>query len=118
MAETKHTPGPWRAHLNAPTAAIPWHLIETDDDVRHPVALLWEGGGTKGKPRQIANAYLVAEAPTMLSALKAQHEAIDILFAMLIESRPGFLPTKSGRPWEAALLGNATIAKAEGRSDG
>lgn len=70
MAKTKHTPGPWSAQLNAPTAAIPGHLIEAGD-VRHPVALLWEGVGTKGKPRQIANAHLIAAAPELLDALRA-----------------------------------------------
>lgn len=67
---TAHTPGPWRAELNAPTAAMPGHIICTDDDVRHPVASLWVGGGTKGKPTQVANAHLIAAAPELLEALE------------------------------------------------
>lgn len=70
MAKPKHTPGPWCAQLNAPTAAVPGHLVEAADG-RHPVALLWEGAGTKGKPRQIANAHLIAAAPD-LAALARQ----------------------------------------------
>jgi len=50
----------------------------------------------------------------MVEALKAQHDAIDILFAMLIESVPGFFPTKSGKPWEAMLQGNAVLSRATG----
>lgn len=65
-----HTPGPWRAHLNAPTAAIEGHLIKVDDDIACPVASLWVGGGTIGKPRQIANAHLIAAAPELLEALQ------------------------------------------------
>jgi hypothetical protein len=64
-----HTNGPWKAHLNAPTAVIPGHLIKTDDDIGHPVAVLWQGGGTEGKPRQIANAHLIAAAPELLENL-------------------------------------------------
>jgi hypothetical protein len=66
----KFTPGPWKAHLNVPTAAIPGHLIKKDDDVMLPVASLWEGGGFKGKPTQIANAHLIAAAPELLEALE------------------------------------------------
>lgn len=54
-------------------------------------------------------------APDMHEALKAQHEAIDLLFAMLIERDKTFFPSKSGRPWEAMLLGNKALAKAEGK---
>jgi hypothetical protein len=63
----------------------------------------------------------------LLAACKAQHEAIDTLFAMLIvatrsdrpsESGMAFMPSKSGQPWEALVAGNAAIAKAEGREPG
>jgi len=60
-----------------------------------------------------ANAHLIAAAPDMYEALKAQHEAIDILFAMLIEKDRTFFPSKSGRPWEAIIQGNQALAKAE-----
>lgn len=59
-------------------------------------------------------------ASELLAACKAQHEAIDRLFAMLIEAtkdqKPhGFYPSESGQPWDAIKQGNAAIAKAEGR---
>lgn len=49
----------------------------------------------------------------LLDAVKAQHDAIDILFAMLIKQDIKFYPTKSGKPWEAVLKGNNAIAQAE-----
>lgn len=45
----------------------------------------------------------------MLGALKAQHQAIDILFARLILLDQTFMATRSGKPWEAMLQGNAAI---------
>ena len=50
---------------------------------------------------------------TLLKACKAQHEAIDLLFAMLIKVDPNFFPSKSGKPWEAVVLGNAAINMAK-----
>lgn len=52
----------------------------------------------------------------MFKACKAQHEAIDRLFALLIERDPEFFPTKSGQPWEACRLGNEVIKKVEVQS--
>ncbi len=71
MGKEKHTPGPWKAHLNVPTAVIEGHIIKVDDEIGCPIASLWVGGGTEGKPRQIANAHLIAAAPDMLEALEA-----------------------------------------------
>lgn len=50
----------------------------------------------------------------LLAACKAQHEAIDLLFAKLTQLDPNFFPSKSGQPWEAVQLGNAAIKMAEG----
>ena len=61
----------------------------------------------------IAN--LIVAIPDMYQALKAQHDAIDILFAMLIERDQTFFPSKSGKPWEAIEQGNKALAKAQGR---
>ena len=55
----------------------------------------------------------------LLAACKAQHRAIDWLFAQLIEASTTdtlFLPSKS-RAWAACLQGNAAIANAEGRAE-
>lgn len=49
----------------------------------------------------------------LLEACKAQHEAIDLLFARLIQLDPNFFPSKSGKPWEATKKGHAAIAAAE-----
>lgn len=51
----------------------------------------------------------------MYEALKAQHDAIDTLFALLIMADKHFLPSLSGKPWEALVQGNKAIAKAERR---
>ena len=67
------------------------------------------------KTREQINAFALqfAAAPDMLAALKAQHNAIDILLAMLIERDKTFMPTKS-QVWPMLLQGNAAIAKATG----
>ncbi|MBA7587058.1 hypothetical protein ES708_29071 [subsurface metagenome] len=49
----------------------------------------------------------------LLQACKAQHDAIDLLFAMLIKRDPKFFPSKSGKPWEAIKLSNEAIKAAE-----
>ena len=64
-----------------------------------------------------ANAHLISAAPEMYEALKSQHQAIDILFAMLIERDKAFFPSKSGKPWKAIIQGNKALAKAEGREE-
>ncbi len=61
------------------------------------------------------NAHLIAASPDLSEACKAQHEAIDILFAMLIEKDHTFFPSKSGKPWEAIVQGNKALDKAEGK---
>jgi len=83
MKKVKHTSGPWIACLNVPTALIPGHIIKADNEVKTPIALLEEGGGTKGKPRQIANAHLIAAAPELLDALK---KACEVISAVLAEN--------------------------------
>lgn len=50
----------------------------------------------------------------LLAACKAQHQAIDILLAMLAWVDPTFFPSKSGIPWDAVLAGNDAVRKAEG----
>lgn len=59
---------------------------------------------------------LLSLVPQMLKALKAQHEAIDRLFAMLIaktmHSEHPFYPSESGQPWEAIQAGKAMLDEA------
>lgn len=55
--------------------------------------------------------------PELLAVVKQQHEAIDRLFALLIEATSErddlFLPSQSGQPWAACLAGNALIKRLE-----
>ena len=51
----------------------------------------------------------------MTAAYKAQHNAIDILLAMLIERDATFMPSESV-VWPILLQGNAALAKARGES--
>lgn len=61
-----------------------------------------------------------SERVTLLAACKAQHDAIDTLFARLINltcdhtPHSPFMPTKSGDLWKAAQAGFAAIKQAEG----
>jgi hypothetical protein len=59
-------------------------------------------------------------APVMkqlIDAAKAQHEAIDILFAMVIEASrqddPPFFPSQSGKPWAALQQARRAVWTAE-----
>jgi len=65
------------------------------------------------KLREEVKQPLITAAPELLEACKAQHQAIDILFAKLIQLDKTFFPSKSGQPWEAVVKGNAAITKAE-----
>ena len=48
-------------------------------------------------------------------AMQEAHDAIDMLFARLIEADRGFRPSESGQPWEAAQKLLAAIEHAKGR---
>ena len=106
---SKHTPGPWKAHFNVPFAAIEGHIIKTDYGAQCPIASLWVGGGTEGKPRQIANSHLIAAAPELLAACKdllSEHKAMN---EILISTGHG-ATTNSTSP---AGMAFAAITKAE-----
>ena len=98
-----HTPGPWKAHFNVIGAIIPGHIVKADDEAECPIASLWVGGGTKGKPTQIANAHLIAAAPELLGSL------IDVLGLALLKY--GNLNPDAPIVFDQA---RAAIAKAEG----
>ena len=49
----------------------------------------------------------------LLNACKAQHRAIDNLFALLIAKNGKFLPSESGQPWKALIQGNKVIENEE-----
>lgn len=57
---------------------------------------------------------LIGDITEILDVLKAQHQAIDLLFSMLMERDRDFFPSKSGQPWEAIQKGNTLIQKLSG----
>lgn len=69
MAEFKHTPGPWKAHIDYPLGPYEGHSIKATNEVETPITFLWVGGGLRGKERQLANAHLIATAPELLKEL-------------------------------------------------
>jgi len=113
----EHTPGPWTIKPNPREIDIAPAFQNTLQVIAF--------AGTEDKEfiaelSHEANARLIAAAPEtkdqrdeLLKACKAQHEAIDRLFALLISHDSGFFPSKSGQPWQAILQGNAAIAEAE-----
>lgn len=59
------------------------------------------------------------EVDGLIAVVKAQHEAIDRLFAMMIEQTSSgcvpdkvFYPSESGQPWEAIQAGKAVLEAA------
>lgn len=108
---SKHTPGPWLIAYETDRAGSDYYSI-----CSKPRSV------EVARSEEIEDATLIAAAPELLDACRAQQEAIDRLMAMLIAltGQNGlddvFLPSKSGQPWEAVLAGNAAIAKAEGAS--
>lgn len=116
-----HTPGPWktgREDMQSYTGdgEIPftniYHATETDGfHLGHSLPLtIGRAEGNNNK----ANARLIAAAPDLLEACKAQHKAIDLLLAMLAENDPTFFPSKS-RAWQVLEQGYLAINKAEGK---
>lgn len=115
----KHTPGPWTLLLPQPAE---------DEDGTSTGGFSYPGGieGADGNPvcefgtlagsgtmfENEADHHLIAAAPDLLAACKAQHTAIDILMAMLIERDPDFRPTQS-RVWPMLIQGNDAVARAE-----
>jgi hypothetical protein len=104
MVEGKHTPGPWKAHFNVPTAVIEGHIIKAAHGAECPIASLWVGGGTKGKPTQLANACLIAAAPEMYEQLKIA----SLNLSSMIAANPG---VSTFTPWLEAV--DAVLAKVE-----
>lgn len=108
----KHTPGPWRLEKGK----FDWQLYGYDD--YNISSFNIHDAEIEGNPElEKANAHLIAAAPVMLDALKEAHQAMDVLFAKLVnETDATFYPSKSGKPWEAIIKINEAIKKAEGGS--
>ncbi len=83
------------------------------------VTVCKSAGAERGPVEQaVVDAALISAAPDLLAACKAQHEAIDRLFASLIDRYEdhgrAYFPSRSGQPWEASHAGRAAIEKAQG----
>ncbi|MEH3108940.1 MAG: hypothetical protein PGN22_03110 [Agrobacterium cavarae] len=115
----KHTPGPWNAeHTSGPTNQYAtastgvWSQKRFDaaldrDKMSDPMDDAWICGiWGEVSPEDIANANLIAAAPDLLEALKLFVRAEKM-------ARDGNPPTGAD---ELIELGDAAIAKAEGRS--
>lgn len=57
--------------------------------------------------------FYVAGCKSMANVCREQHAAIDTLFATLVGKDKDFFPSRSGQPWAACVLGNATIKAVE-----
>lgn len=106
-----HTPGPWRIREWEDGDGHARISIDGDIDATLTFRGLANVPYDNGDESLMANARLIAAAPDMLAALKAQHEAIDVLLAMVIGLDKTFLPTKSS-VWPKLLQGKAAIDQA------
>lgn len=108
--ENNHTPGPWASFYKHKYDE--WHVGVPMTSGSMKLALFPNGIPTDNPE---ADCNLIAAAPDLLAACKAQHDIIDRLMVMVILKDPAFRPTKSVA-WPVILQGNAAIAKAEGTS--
>ena len=102
MSEPKFTPGPWEVDAEDfreedGSVSITGNLECVDGDVTwysmaRVVVMRNDDDYDSGR----ANAALIASSPDLYAACKAQHEAIDRLFARLVKLDPTFFPSKSG----------------------
>jgi len=103
-----HTPGPW---IVTPTSVTGQFLVQAG---MHDENSSFHNGTAFSQAFNEANGRLIAAAPDMLAALKAQHDALDRLLALIVNLDTTFMPSKSVA-WPALVQGNAAIAKAEGK---
>lgn len=65
----------------------------------------------------VENAELIIKAcrhhQKLVDVVEKQHKAIDSLLTLASSTSPEFMPSKSGKPWEALLAGNRLIAEIE-----
>lgn len=124
MKEAKHTPGPWKAHIDmdgrhrhlAILTEAPEFLVEGWP--YHPKIATALHGGKGDCPREIAeaNARLIAAAPELLEALEQQNTFLEAWFAALgqIENVPnGILHNIQQRH----KINGAILAKATGSTE-
>lgn len=110
MSESKHTPGPWTNHGRIQQSGLPHSSVAAKTLLARVYS---EAFGDS--EQETANANLIAAAPDLLAAVRAQHDIIDTLLAMLITADPSFRPTKSDIwPRIAAVGAVQLVAKATG----
>lgn len=130
---SEHTSGPWTISVTHPAHVEDGTIYPHLDEPKSVVSIWREYVDEKGRrcsrpvaavhcigtptdeslAEQLANGHLIATAPELLIACKAQHEAIDRLMALVATLDYTFLPSKSGQPWEALTQGFEAIRKAE-----
>lgn len=62
-----HTPSPWKALIDWPTACFPGHLVKACDEIESPICAIPRSGNRNS----VADAKLIAAAPELLEILKA-----------------------------------------------
>lgn len=115
MNKTQHTPGDWHLELGPGNGiAKPKILTESREKVIATIEFPNEVADTpEDFAEAYANARIIWAAPALLQACEAQHKALDILMAMLIQRDTDFKPTTCPA-WTAVVAGNAAISKASG----
>ncbi len=78
-----------------------WHIPHEHDQTDREKEIIEHFRGTYEENQKAIKA--------LADACKAQHDAIDVLFAKLITLDESFLPSKSGKLWEALLEGNEAL---------
>lgn len=104
-----HTPGPWSIHEDSDLTA---RHICAPNEAESLIAQVstWKRGSLKEKTEAVANTYLIAAAPDLLTALKGllNECAMHGCFEHVSFDHPSVKPA-----FDAA---RAAVAKAEGRS--
>lgn len=81
MSEAKHTPGPWRVRAFSQRMTIQGNVHQVTDEAGYPAAFVpaWndpEPGKVGAPDEAIANAELIAAAPTMAARIAALEETL------------------------------------------
>lgn len=105
--DVKHTPGPWRIGANS-GAVISDHAVEHGPNGCDCVE--YYGGHLIAESIAECNRPLIAAAPELIQAARAQHHALDVLMARLIVLDPTFRPTKSPA-WNAVVQAHDLLAR-------
>lgn len=75
---SKHTPGPWQTHGQAPRDALPkWLKVISDGKSDFAFVALWRDESEEVQAEAEANAKLIRSSPVLLAALKSLVSAYD-----------------------------------------